>query len=76
MNESHREGLIVKIRDYLYDHGGIASSADIINNLQIEVPKENVVVFRKMLQAIARFEREGTEEQPGRGIWVLKEEYY
>ncbi|CAO3692442.1 unnamed protein product [Umbelopsis ramanniana] len=76
LNESNREGLIVKIRDYLYDHGGIASSADIINNLQIEVPKENVVIFRKMLQAIARFEREGTEEQPGRGIWVLKEEYY
>ncbi|KAI8583675.1 hypothetical protein K450DRAFT_268262 [Umbelopsis ramanniana AG] len=76
LNESNREGLIVKIRDYLYDHGGIASSTDIINNLQIEVPKENVVVFRKMLQAIARFEREGSEDQPGRGMWVLKEEYY
>ncbi|KAI9288967.1 SNF2 family N-terminal domain-containing protein [Umbelopsis sp. AD052] len=53
-----------------------SSSADIINNLQIEVPKENVVIFRKMLQAIARFEREGSEDQPGRGMWVLKEEYY
>jgi DNA excision repair protein ERCC-6 len=76
LNESNREGLIVKIRDYLYDRGGIASSADIINNLQIEVPKENVVIFRKMLQAIAKFERDGSEDQPGRGKWVLKEEYY
>jgi DNA excision repair protein ERCC-6 len=66
----------VKIRDYLHDHGGIASSADIISNLQLNIPKEQVVVFRKMLQAIARFERDETDEQSGRGMWVLREEYY
>ncbi|GAB5590463.1 DNA repair protein rhp26 [Umbelopsis nana] len=76
LSESNREGLIVKIRDYLHEHGGIASSSDIINNLQLDIPKEQVVVFRKMLQAIARFERGGTEERPGRGLWVLKEEFY
>jgi DNA excision repair protein ERCC-6 len=76
LNESNREGLIVKIRDYLHEHGGIATSSDIINNLQLDIPKEQVVMFRKMLQAIARFEREGSEEQPGRGLWVLKDEYY
>ncbi|KAM3583284.1 DNA repair protein rhp26 [Umbelopsis sp. WA50703] len=76
LNDSNREGLIVKIRDYLHDHGGIASSADIISNLQLNIPKEQVVVFRKMLQAIARFERDETDEQSGRGMWVLREEYY
>lgn len=76
LNESNREGLIVKIRDYLHEHGGIATSSDIINNLQLDIPKEQVVMFRKMLQAIARFEREGSEEQPGRCLWVLKDEYY
>jgi DNA excision repair protein ERCC-6 len=76
LSDSNREGLIVKIRDYLHEHGGIASSSDIINNLQLDIPKEQVVVFRKMLQAIARFERDGTEERPGRGLWVLKEEFY
>ncbi|KAG2174127.1 hypothetical protein INT43_004147 [Umbelopsis isabellina] len=76
LNDMNREGLIVKIRDYLHNHGGIASSADIINNLQLNIPKEQVVVFRKMLQAIAKFERDEGDEQPGRGMWILREEYY
>jgi DNA excision repair protein ERCC-6 len=64
--------MIVKIRDYLSQHGGRGTSQDIMNNLDININQEQVIMFRKMLQAIAKFEK----DESGKGLWILKEEYF
>ncbi|KAG0175755.1 hypothetical protein DFQ29_007055 [Apophysomyces sp. BC1021] len=72
LDSSTQEGLIIKIRDYLSENSGHAPSSDIMNALHVDFGKEQVVIFRKMLQAIAKFEKDTN----GKGVWVLKEEFY
>ncbi|KAI7868322.1 SNF2 family N-terminal domain-containing protein [Spinellus fusiger] len=72
LTEGHQESLIVKIRDYLSQHNRQAQSSAIMDALQMDIGKEQVAVFRKMLQAIAKFEK----NDQGKGVWTLKEEYY
>ncbi|KAI8060927.1 SNF2 family N-terminal domain-containing protein [Gongronella butleri] len=62
---------IERIRDYLASQDGRASSSDILAHLNIEVNANDIVIFRKMLQAIAMF----TKDPQGKGIWVLKNEF-
>ncbi|KAF7729838.1 hypothetical protein EC973_003572 [Apophysomyces ossiformis] len=71
LGSNAQEHLIAKIRDYLSQNSGSASSSDIMNVLNMNVSKEQVAVFRKMLQAIARFEKNAQ----GKGVWVLKDEF-
>lgn len=63
--------MIVKIRDYLSQHNGRGTSQEIMNTLDININQEQVIVFRKMLQAIAKFEK----DESGKGQWILKEDY-
>ncbi|RUS24686.1 putative RAD26 [Jimgerdemannia flammicorona] len=70
---SSREGLIVRIRDYLYEHGGRAGSKQIVDKFRLDIGEEEVIVFRKMLKGIARFEKDPID---GNGYWVLKAEFY
>lgn len=72
MDNISREGMIVKIRDYLSQHNGRGSSQDILNNISINIDQEQIIIFRKMLQTIAKFEKDSTT---GKGEWVLKQEY-
>ncbi|KAI8368638.1 SNF2 family N-terminal domain-containing protein [Choanephora cucurbitarum] len=67
-----REGMIVKIQEYLSGHNGRGSSKEIMDSLDIRIGQEQIMIFRKMLQAIARFEK---EPESGKGVWVLKDEY-
>lgn len=71
LDNTAREGMIVKIRDYLSQNNGQGTSQDIMNNLALDINQEQVVVFRKMLQAIAKFEKDST----GKGVWVLKDDF-
>lgn len=64
--------MIVKIRDYLSLHDRRGTSQDIMNNLNISINQEQVMIFRKMLQAIAKFEK----DQTGKGVWILKEDFF
>jgi DNA excision repair protein ERCC-6 len=64
--------MIVKIRDYLSQHGGSGTSKEIMDNLDININQEQIIMFRKMLQAIAKFEKDTS----GKGLWILKEEYF
>lgn len=63
--------MIVKIRDYLSRNNGKGTSQDIMNNLDLNINQEQVVIFRKMLQAIAKFEKDSA----GKGVWILKADY-
>lgn len=65
--------MIVKIRDYLSQHNGRRTSQDIMDNLDIQINQEQVVMFRKMLQAIAKFEKDAAT---GKGVWILKEDFF
>ncbi|CAO0789711.1 unnamed protein product [Mucor circinelloides] len=71
LDNSAREGMIVKIRDYLSTHNGRGTSQDIIDALDISINQEQIIIFRKMLQAIATFKK----DQAGKGFWMLKEDY-
>jgi DNA excision repair protein ERCC-6 len=72
LDNTSREGMIVKIRYYLSQHEGRGTSQDILNNISIDTDQEQIMIFRKMLQTIAKFEK---EEATGKGEWVLKKEY-
>lgn len=72
LDDTSQEGMIVKIRDFLSTHNGRGTSQEIMNNLQLNINQEQVVVFRKMLQAIAKFEK----DQTGKGVWILKEDFF
>lgn len=63
--------MIVKIQDYLSAHDGRGTSQDIIDALDISINQEQIMIFRKMLQAIATFKK----DQTGKGFWILKEDY-
>ncbi|CEP17812.1 hypothetical protein [Parasitella parasitica] len=71
LDNSAREGMIVKIRDYLSAHNGRGTSQDIIDALEVSIDQEQIMIFRKMLQAIATFKK----DQSGTGLWVLKEDF-
>ncbi|GAN09141.1 conserved hypothetical protein [Mucor ambiguus] len=71
LDNAAREGMIVKIRDYLSTHNGRGTSQDIIDALEISINQEQIIIFRKMLQAIATFKK----DQTGKGFWMLKEDY-
>lgn len=72
LDDATREGMIVKLRDFLSEHEGRATSQEIMDNLTLNIKKEQVIIFRKMLQQIAKFEK----NEQGKGVWVLKEEFY
>ncbi|KAI8378590.1 SNF2 family N-terminal domain-containing protein [Blakeslea trispora] len=72
LNNESREGMIVKIQEYLSDHRGRGTSKEIMDSLDIHIGQEQIVIFRKMLQAIAKFEK---EPESGKGVWILKDEY-
>lgn len=72
LDNTSQEGMIVKIRDFLSLHNGRGTSQEIMNGLQLNINQEQVVVFRKMLQAIAKFEK----DQTGKGVWILKEDFF
>lgn len=72
LDDSTREGMIVKLRDFLSQHGGRAGSQEIMSNLTLNIKQEQIIIFRKMLQQIARFEK----NEEGKGFWILKEEFY
>lgn len=63
--------MIVKIRDYLSANDGRATSQDIMNNLDISINQEQIAIFRKMLQAIAKYQK----DQSGKGVWVLTKDF-
>lgn len=71
LDNTAREGMIVKIRDYLSRNNGKGTSQDIMNNLDLNINQEQVVIFRKMLQAIAKFEKDSA----GKGVWILKADF-
>ncbi|KAI8645959.1 SNF2 family N-terminal domain-containing protein [Parasitella parasitica] len=71
LDNSAREGMIVKIRDYLFTHNSRGTSQDIIDALDISINQEQIMIFRKMLQAIAMFKK----DQSGKGVWILKEDF-
>ncbi|KAK4517380.1 uncharacterized protein ATC70_000715 [Mucor velutinosus] len=71
LDNAARGGMIVKIRDYLSKHNGRGTSQDIIDALDISINQEQIIIFRKMLQAIATFKK----DQTGKGFWMLKEDY-
>jgi DNA excision repair protein ERCC-6 len=73
LDNTAREGMIVKIRDYLSQNNGRGTSQDIMNNLELNINQEQIVMFRKMLQAIAKFEKDSIT---GKGVWVLKEDFF
>lgn len=73
LDNTAREGMIVKMRDYLSQHNGRGTSQDIMNNLDLNINQEQIVMFRKMLQAIARFEKDSIT---GKGLWILKEDFF
>lgn len=66
--EGSHESLIVKIQDYITSHGGRAKSSDIVNNFKLQIGRDQVVLFRKMLRGIANFEKAS-------GYWILKDDY-
>lgn len=72
LDNTSREGMIVKIRDYLSQHHGRGTSQDILSNINIDIDQEQIMIFRKMLQTIAKFEKDSTT---GKGEWILKQEY-
>lgn len=72
LDNTAQEGMIVKIRDYLSLHDRRGTSQEIMDNLNIKINQEQVVIFRKMLQAIAKFEK----DQTGKGVWILKEDFF
>ncbi|KAI9343810.1 SNF2 family N-terminal domain-containing protein [Pilaira anomala] len=71
LDSTKQEGMIAKIRDYLSANDGRATSQDIMNNLDISINQEQIVIFRKMLQAIARYQK----DQSGKGVWVLTKDF-
>ncbi|ORX90662.1 hypothetical protein K493DRAFT_380445 [Basidiobolus meristosporus CBS 931.73] len=72
LDPDSQEGLILKIRDYLYAYGGRASTSDIVTNFKLKIRGEEVAVFRKMLKSIATFEKDPSS---GKGWWCLKAEF-
>ncbi|ORX56438.1 hypothetical protein DM01DRAFT_1020853 [Hesseltinella vesiculosa] len=68
---TQKQDWIAKIRDYISDQGGHATSANILKNVELDIGPNDVVLFRKMLQAIAMF----TKDPQGNGVWVLKNEF-
>lgn len=72
MNDSTKEGMIVKLRDFLSQHNGRASSKEIMDNLTLDIKQEQIIIFRKMLQQIAKFEK----DEDKKGFWTLKKEFY
>ncbi|CAO3597104.1 unnamed protein product [Absidia cylindrospora] len=66
-----KERLMVKIRDHIAFNGGRSTTRDIMDNLQMDVGKDDVVIFRKMIQTIATFGK----DQDGTGVWNLKPDY-
>ncbi|MBM6387290.1 MAG: hypothetical protein JSY10_25370 [Paenibacillus sp.] len=71
LDSTAQESMINKIRDYLSQNDGRGTSQDIMNNLDININQEQVVIFRKMLQAIAKYQK----DQTGKGVWVLKKDF-
>ncbi|GAA5816119.1 hypothetical protein MFLAVUS_009642 [Mucor flavus] len=71
LDSTAQESMINKIRDYLSQNDGRGTSQDIMNNLDVNINQEQVVIFRKMLQAIAKYQK----DQNGKGVWVLKTEF-
>ncbi|KAK9701560.1 DNA repair protein rhp26 [Basidiobolus ranarum] len=72
LSPDSQEGLILKIRDYLYAYGGRASTSDIVSSFKLKIRGEEVPVFRKMLKSIATFEKDTSS---GKGWWCLKGEF-
>ncbi|KAG1458747.1 hypothetical protein G6F56_006323 [Rhizopus delemar] len=72
LNDSTKEGMIVKLRDFLSQHNGRASSKEIMDNLTLDIKQEQIIIFRKMLQQIAKFEK----DEDKKGFWTLKKEFY
>ncbi|TPX61435.1 hypothetical protein SpCBS45565_g07253 [Spizellomyces sp. 'palustris'] len=66
-----REGLVVRIRDYLNSCGGSASTSEILEAFRSQVDGEDAVMFKKMLKGIAEFRR----DIDSKGRWVLKQEF-
>lgn len=60
-----------KLVDYLISQGGQASTRDIMDNIQMHIRENDVVIFRKMIQAIATFGK----NQDGQGTWKLKQDF-
>ncbi|KAG0366182.1 hypothetical protein BGZ54_005705 [Gamsiella multidivaricata] len=73
LQDGTRENLIMKIRDYMLDHGGRVRSADLVAHFQHQLAEIEQIVFKKMLRGIAVFERSVTD---GQGWWKLKPDYY
>ncbi|KAJ3040724.1 hypothetical protein HK097_002475, partial [Rhizophlyctis rosea] len=70
LDPQSREGLILKIREYLVENGGKARSEDILGKFSVGLKSEDVNVFRMMLKGIADFRK-----RDGVGVWKLKEEF-
>ncbi|KNC97521.1 DNA-dependent ATPase RAD26 [Spizellomyces punctatus DAOM BR117] len=66
-----REGLAVRIRDFLSSCGGSASTSEILEAFRSQVDGEDAVMFKKMLKGIAEFRR----DLDSKGRWVLKQEF-
>jgi DNA excision repair protein ERCC-6 len=73
LDNTAREGMIVKIRDYLSQHNGRGASQDIVKSLNINIDQEQTAIFRKMLKVIAKFEK---DQATGKGVWILKEDFF
>ncbi|KAG5461509.1 MAG: P-loop containing nucleoside triphosphate hydrolase protein [Olpidium bornovanus] len=72
MDESKRENLVVKIREFLCLRGEAGmSSSEIVENFKLRIRDEDVPMFRKMLRGIADFHREAD----GNGYWKLKADF-
>ncbi|KAI9189933.1 DNA repair protein rhp26 [Blastocladiella emersonii ATCC 22665] len=66
----NQEDLLFDMRDHLASLGGAATSADIVRRFRLKLTSEDVVVFRKLLSGIARFEKRN-----GAGWWRLKPDF-
>ncbi|KAF9346592.1 hypothetical protein BGX34_003776 [Mortierella sp. NVP85] len=73
LQDGSQEGLILKIRDYMMEHGGRVRSADLIGHFQHQLADVEQLVFKKMLKGIAVLERSSLD---GQGWWKLKADYY
>jgi len=73
LQDGSQEGLILKIRDYMMEHGGRVRSADLIGHFQDQLADVEQLVFKKMLKGIAVLERSSLD---GQGWWKLKADYY
>lgn len=67
-----REGMVVKIRDFLSARTSrAASTKDIVDHFKLVIIPEDVVLFRTLLKGIAQFDK----KSEGGGVWILKEEF-